>query len=312
MTSAAVVLAQGEAALAGERTAIAKLTSLFERDDAQALALMADAVAHLRSRRPEAAARIVALTGAPGVGKSSLVAAMLAARAGTAEAALRVAILAIDPASQRSGGALLGDRARAMTASAAAGVFFRSQSSQGVLGGIAEATPSVVRLWSYLFDAIIIETVGVGQNEADVTELAAQTWLVLQPGAGDHLQYLKAGIMERVQRFVINKGDLPGAAQTAAQLRAAMMTSAASAADAPDLVSSRTGHGVAALWPRLGAVAATSAFALEAVVLARRCQRELGRGAEALLQRHGGAAAWTSRAGGAEAAWIAHLASRSG
>ena len=118
--------------------------------------------------------------------------------------------------------------------------------------------------------------------------------------------------MEQVQRFVVNKGDLPGAAQAAAQLRAAVMTAGASAADALDVVSSRTGRGVEALWRHLDPVSRTAASALEAIVLARRCQRELGRGAEALLQRHGGAAAWAASAGGAEAAWLAHLAAKSG
>jgi len=288
-------------ALAGRRVAIAQLTSLLEREDLAAMPLQSAAVAHLRQARPAAAAHIIGLTGAPGVGKSSLIAAMLAVRGETAAAGLRIAVLAVDPASEHSGGSLLGDRTRGMSVAADEAAFFRSQSAGGALGGLAAATASVIRLWAYLFDAIVVETVGVGQSEAEITRVAGESWLVLQPSGGDQLQFLKAGLMERVNRYVLNKADLPGAKATSAQLRAVPGGREVS------LVSCQDRAGVAALWPFVLASQLVPAGALEPAILTHLCVRELGRGAGAVLAAHGGAQVWAAASGGAEAAWLSHL-----
>lgn len=164
----------------------------------------------------------VGLTGPPGVGKSSLVAVLareLRARGKT------VGVVAVDPSSVQSGGALLGDRARMALDPNDAGLFVRSLATQGALGGLAHPTHASVELLAAAYDMVLIETVGVGQTEVAVTHVADSVVLVVQPGSGDVLQFLKAGVMEIPDLLVVNKADHGGVATRAASdLKSALST----------------------------------------------------------------------------------------
>lgn len=168
----------------------------------------------------EAPGQIVGVTGPPGVGKSSL----LSRLAATWRAADRtVAVLAVDPSSRRSGGALLGDRARIVHAPDDAGLFIRSTAAGDRLGGLAPATRTAAAALAVAFDVVVIETVGVGQSETDVADVADGVAVIVQPGSGDVLQFLKSGIMEIPDVLVVTKADLGRVAQRAqADLRAAL------------------------------------------------------------------------------------------
>ncbi len=173
-------------------------------------AAAADVAALLRETSPaalggEPPAHLVGVTGPPGAGKSSLLSALVAAwRA----AGRTVAVLAVDPSSKRSGGALLGDRARIEVDPADRGVFVRSTAAGGRLGGLAPATRAGAHALAAAFDVVVIETVGVGQSETDVAEVADTVAVVVQPGSGDALQFIKAGIMEVPDVLVVTKADL--------------------------------------------------------------------------------------------------------
>lgn len=153
----------------------------------------------------EAPAHVVGITGPPGGGKSTLLAALI--RVWRA-ADRTVAILAVDPSSKRSGGALLGDRARIAVDAADRGVFLRSMAAGGRLGGLAPATRAAAHALAAAFDVVVIETVGVGQSETAVAEVADTVAVVVQPGSGDVLQFLKSGIMEIPDVLVVTKADL--------------------------------------------------------------------------------------------------------
>jgi LAO/AO transport system kinase len=157
----------------------------------------------------EAGAHVVGITGPPGGGKSSLLSHLI--RVWRA-AGRSVAILAVDPSSKRSGGALLGDRARIAVDSADRGVFLRSMAAGGRLGGLAPATRAAAHALAAAFDVVVIETVGVGQSETAVAEVADTVAVVVQPGSGDVLQFLKSGIMEIPDVLVVTKADLGTAA----------------------------------------------------------------------------------------------------
>ncbi|MEY2516289.1 MAG: GTPase [bacterium] len=168
----------------------------------------------------EAPAHVVGITGPPGAGKSSLLAQLVPAwrRLGRT-----VAVLAVDPSSKRSGGALLGDRARIAVDPADDGVFVRSMAAGGRLGGLAPATRSAAHALAAAFDVVVIETVGVGQSETDVAEAADTVAVVVQPAAGDVLQFLKSGIMEIPDVLVVTKADLGAVAlQSRRDLAAAL------------------------------------------------------------------------------------------
>jgi LAO/AO transport system kinase len=168
----------------------------------------------------EAPAHVVGVTGPPGAGKSTLLSALVAAwrRSGRT-----VAVLAVDPSSKRSGGALLGDRARIDSDPADRGVFIRSMAAGERLGGLAPATRAGAQALAAAFDVVVIETVGVGQSETEVAEAADTVAVIVQPGSGDALQFLKAGIMEVPDVLVVTKADLGVVAVRAVRdLRAAL------------------------------------------------------------------------------------------
>jgi LAO/AO transport system kinase len=168
----------------------------------------------------EAPAHIVGITGPPGVGKSSLLSRLVGVwRARTAS----VAVLAVDPTSRRSGGALLGDRARIDVDPADRRIFIRSTAAGDRLGGLAPATRAAAGALAAAFDVVVIETVGVGQSETEVADVADTVAVVVQPGSGDALQFLKSGIMEVPDVLVVSKADLGRVADRAlADLRAAL------------------------------------------------------------------------------------------
>jgi LAO/AO transport system kinase len=186
------------------------------RDEAAAL-LAALGPAHLGREAP---GHVVGVTGPPGAGKSTLLGALVRLwRAGDRT----VAVLAVDPSSRRSGGALLGDRARIDADPADRGVFVRSMAAGGRLGGLAPATRAAAQALAVAFDVVVIETVGVGQSETEVAEAADAVAVLVQPGSGDVLQFLKAGIMEVPDVLVVTKADLgPVAERSLEDLRAAL------------------------------------------------------------------------------------------
>lgn len=162
----------------------------------------------------------VGVTGAPGAGKSTLLDALVRRLRARGET---VGIAAVDPSSRRSGGALLGDRARVRASALDPGVFLRSMAARERLGGLADATWASVAVLAAVFDHVFIETVGVGQSEADVADLADTLLFVAQPGAGDVLQFMKAGVLEHPDVFVVNKADLGAIAErTASELAAGL------------------------------------------------------------------------------------------
>jgi LAO/AO transport system kinase len=168
----------------------------------------------------EAPAHIVGVTGPPGSGKSSLLSRLVARWRADGRS---VAVLAVDPTSRRSGGALLGDRARIDVDPADRQVFIRSTAAGNRLGGLAPATRAAVSALAAAFDVVVIETVGVGQSETEVADVADSVAVVVQPGSGDVLQFLKAGIMEVPDVLVVTKADLGRVATRAlADLRAAL------------------------------------------------------------------------------------------
>jgi len=201
-----------ERARAGEARAVARLITLVENDH-PALREIAAALAPHTGR-----AQVIGLTGAPGVGKSTSTSMLVSALRADG---LRVGVLAVDPSSPFTGGAILGDRVRMQQHATDPGVYIRSMSSRGHLGGLAAATPQAVRVLDAAgCDVILVETVGVGQAEVEVASLADTTLVLLAPGMGDAIQAVKAGILEVADIFVVNKADRDGADATVHDLRA--------------------------------------------------------------------------------------------
>ena len=177
----------------------------------------------------EAAAHLVGITGPPGVGKSSLLSRLVASWRPLGRS---VAVLAVDPTSRRSGGALLGDRARIEVDPGDRSVFIRSTAAGDRLGGLAAATRAAASALAAAFDVVVIETVGVGQSETEVADLADTVAVVVQPGSGDVLQFLKAGIMEVPDVLVVTKADLGHIAKRAqSDLRSALAALGAGAVE---------------------------------------------------------------------------------
>jgi LAO/AO transport system kinase len=205
------VTSEIERARAGDVRALARLLSLLEDGSDQVRSVLTELMPYVGG------ARVIGLTGAPGVGKSTVTGALVAAfRA----AGRRVAVLAVDPSSPFTGGALLGDRIRMQEHATDEGVFIRSMASRGHLGGLAAATPQAIRMLDAAgFDPVIIETVGVGQAEVAVASLADSVAVLLAPGMGDAVQAAKAGILEVADLFVVNKADRPDSQQVVRDLR---------------------------------------------------------------------------------------------
>ncbi|WP_030436244.1 methylmalonyl Co-A mutase-associated GTPase MeaB [Actinoplanes subtropicus] len=190
----------------GDARSVARLISLVENGD-PALPEVAAALAPYAGH-----AQVVGLTGAPGVGKSTTTNELV--RQLRAEGR-RVGVLAVDPSSPFTGGAILGDRVRMQEHTGDAGVYIRSMSSRGQLGGLSAATPQAVRVLEGAgCEVILVETVGVGQAEVEIASLADTTLVLLAPGMGDAIQAVKAGVLEIADVFVINKADRPGADAT--------------------------------------------------------------------------------------------------
>lgn len=201
-----------EQALAGDRLSLSRILSHVENNTPDAFSILED----LYPRTGKA--HLIGVTGSPGTGKSSLVNQLALAYR---KIGLRVAIIAVDPSSPFSGGAILGDRIRMKDLSGDAGVFIRSLASRGSLGGLSMATANVARVFDALgFEKILIETVGAGQSEVEIASLAHTTLVVEAPGMGDDIQAIKAGILEIADILVINKADRDGAEQTESALRA--------------------------------------------------------------------------------------------
>ena len=230
----------------GDRAALARLLSIVERGGADARAVG-------RLTHPAGgAAYTVGITGAPGAGKSTLTNALL--RVVRTDDAVAVAVLAIDPSSPFSGGAILGDRVRMSDHVPDDGVFIRSMATRGHLGGLSLATLEAVRVldaagWPW----IVIETVGVGQVEVEVAGAADTTVVVVNPGWGDSVQANKAGLLEIADVFVINKADRPGADETRRDLERMLDLTARDGWRPPVVATTAaTGEGASELWAAIG------------------------------------------------------------
>jgi len=271
-----------ERALAGDRVAIAKLLSLVEQGGEGARAVVSRLHPHTGR------AWSVGITGAPGAGKSTLTDELVMCMR---DEDLDVGVLAVDPSSPFSGGAILGDRVRMQRHSTDPGVFIRSMASRGHLGGLALATPQAVRVLDAVGkEWVIVETVGVGQVEVEIASQADTTVVVVNPGWGDEVQAAKAGLLEIADIFVVNKADRPGADVTESDL-AGMLELGSRKTWQPPIVRTiaTTGDGLAELWDEIGAHRAF--LESSGAVVERRRERLVdeirGLVAERLLERAG-------------------------
>ena len=217
--------AWADAAVAGDRLALARLLTAVENRTPVAEAA-------LRRLYPTGGrAHLVGITGPPGSGKSTLVAALIAE---VRKAGRTVAVIAVDPSSPITGGALLGDRVRMQAYAGDDDVFIRSMAARGHAGGLASTSSTAAAVLDAAgFDLILMETVGTGQSEVEVAAAADTTVVLEAPEMGDEVQAIKAGLLEVADLVVVNKGDKPGAQRTAAQLRAMLVASAPRTADDP-------------------------------------------------------------------------------
>ena len=200
--------------LEGNRLALARLLTQVENDTSDGRAALTELFPHTGK------AHLIGVTGGSGTGKSSLVNQLALYYRKSEGSPKRVAIVAVDPSSPFTGGAVLGDRVRMRDLSGDSGVFIRSMASRGSLGGIAQTTAALAQVFDAAgFELIIIETVGAGQSEVDIARLAHTTLVVEAPGLGDDIQAIKAGILEIADVLVINKADRPGVENTERALR---------------------------------------------------------------------------------------------
>ena len=231
-----------EKLLAGDKRSLSRILTWVENGTTDGREAMRDLFSHTGQ------AHIIGITGPTGSGKSTLTGAIARAYR---KAGKTIAIVAVDPTSPFTQGAILGDRIRMQDLTSDPGVFIRSMATRGALGGLAAATNEVVSVMDASGkDIVLVETVGAGQDEVEVAETAHTTIVVNIPGAGDDMQAIKAGILEIADAFVVNKADLPDAARTERELRAmlALRTGVAPGAQPPVLKTvATTGEGVAAL-----------------------------------------------------------------
>ncbi len=299
-----------EGACTLEKFPLARLVSVFEDPRPQAIESRAAAIEMLTAAGFGPKAAVLGLTGTPGAGKSTLL----------GEVALRlldqrkdsaVAVLAIDPSSQRSGGALLGDRTRVHLPINERRVYFRSQASDRELGGLGRATYPVVRLLERLFDYVFVETVGIGQSEIEVERLADRVYLVMQPMAGDQVQFMKAGIMEVPHVFILNKYDAGESARRSYHaLRASIDFARPGELEPPPILrtSAVTGEGIDSLVEDIvtHGTRGAGARARESYFLEKWVRDEYGRFGAGLFEEQGGAEALLGNNRGFEAAQAAY------
>jgi LAO/AO transport system kinase len=231
--------------LEGNRRALARAITLVEQGGPNASHLVRKLFPH------SGRAHLIGVTGSPGVGKSTLVDALVTEMR---KSDLKVGVLAIDPSSPFTGGAILGDRIRMQGHTLDKKVFIRSMANRGQAGGVGLATYDAIRMLEASgFDVILIETVGVGQSELAIAQTADTTVLVLMPGSGDDIQAIKSGIMEIGDVFVVNKGDLPGANKSATEITSSLELSNFATSWRPPVIVSvaETGQGVDDLWQSL-------------------------------------------------------------
>ena len=232
-----------DAACAGDRAALARVLSLLERGDA--IAREVGRLAYKKSGN----GYTVGITGAPGAGKSTLTSSLIKH---LRQQQLEIAVLAIDPSSPFTGGAILGDRVRMQDHATDPGVFIRSMATRGHLGGLSLSTPEAIRMLDAVGRAwILVETVGVGQVEVEIAGKADTTVVVLNPGWGDSVQANKAGLMEIADIFVINKADRKGVEETRRDIEQMLeLSDLPHEAWRPPIIATigNTGEGVPALW----------------------------------------------------------------
>ncbi|HTO01119.1 MAG TPA: hypothetical protein VL068_10630 [Microthrixaceae bacterium] len=300
-----------------DKFAVSRLISLFE-DRRPAAAAQRAAVLELLDGRygssgsggpaggsgEPAGGAVLGITGTPGSGKSTLL-SRLTVDLLDQDPDLSIAVVAVDPSSHVSGGALLGDRTRMRFTPDERRLFFRSQASETDLGGLGPASFQVCRLLTRLFDCVLIETVGIGQSEADIRHLADRVYLVLQPLGGDEVQFLKAGIVEVPHAFVLNKSDEPSSDLSYHQLHASMWLARPFDEEAPPIfrTSAISGEGLGPLeQDMLDAIRKPGSLTLserEPYFFERWVDDEWGRvGLRHLVESLGGAESFLVLAGG--------------
>jgi LAO/AO transport system kinase len=221
----------------GERVALARAISAVENDRTDAKAVLAAVYGQAGQ------AQVIGITGAPGVGKSTLLSTLIAQYRAMGR---KVGVVAVDPSSPISGGAILGDRIRMSEHGGDTGVFVRSLAARGHLGGLSRAAARVVDVMDAAgFDVVIVETVGTGQSEVEIMDIAQTVLVVSAPGLGDDIQAVKAGILEIADILVVNKADMPLADRTEAQLRDALALGQRGDWDVPVIkTAATTGEGI--------------------------------------------------------------------
>ena len=234
-----------ERMLQGDRLAVAKLITLVENRSPEVSQVIGLLYPHAGN------AHVIGVTGPPGVGKSSLVDKLVALARRHDQ---KVGVIAVDPSSPFSGGALLGDRIRMQNHSTDPGVFIRSMACRGHLGGLSFATQDAILLLdAFGNDVIVVETVGVGQSEIAIAQAADTTVLVTMPSTGDSIQAMKAGIMEIGDVFVVNKSDREGAERTVQELETMLMLGVQQGGWTPPIVKTQaiSGEGIEELWEKI-------------------------------------------------------------